>query len=118
MRDVIMTNFLDLFAADLRMNRLLNSQSAETGYFTPKNMLSVKDDEFYDRWMTKYQKEQTMKIDKAEYFELKCAALKLQLLEEAGVDNWEGYGDALSSYFRDKSYNDLCEEIKKEIDEL
>jgi hypothetical protein len=34
-------------------------------------------------------------IDKEEYLRLRISDEKLGRLEAAGVDNWEGYGDAL-----------------------
>ncbi len=37
-------------------------------------------------------------INKAEYEELLARDRKLRLLEEAGVDNWTGYEDALEDY--------------------
>jgi phage pi2 protein 07 len=36
-------------------------------------------------------------ITKEEYEELKLANTKLNVLMNAGVDNWEWYGDAMSS---------------------
>lgn len=36
-------------------------------------------------------------ITESEYRQLKWAQRKLEALEDAGVDNWEGYGDALST---------------------
>lgn len=35
-------------------------------------------------------------IDLSEYEELQAAAAKLRKLENAGVDNWEWYGEAMS----------------------
>jgi hypothetical protein len=33
--------------------------------------------------------EKTMEISKEEYYRLKCAELKLDMLEAGGVDNWD-----------------------------
>jgi len=38
-------------------------------------------------------------ISKAEYESLKDDSWKLQCLEGAGVDNWEGYDYAMVEYF-------------------
>lgn len=40
----------------------------------------------------------TITITKEEYDELVESRLILYALEAAGVDNWEGYGDALVDY--------------------
>ena len=37
-------------------------------------------------------------IDKDTYFSLVRDSLKLNCLENAGVDNWEWYGDAMDEY--------------------
>lgn len=39
--------------------------------------------------------EQTVTISLKEYLELQKDSLKLQALEEAGVDNWSGYPNAM-----------------------
>lgn len=38
----------------------------------------------------------TIEISKKEYFELRCAQLCLDMLNYGGVDNWEGYFEALN----------------------
>ena len=38
-----------------------------------------------------------VEVDEKEHTRLVEAAKKLDALEAAGVDNWEGYGDAMSS---------------------
>jgi hypothetical protein len=53
-------------------------------------------------------------ISKQEYFRLRVAEIKLDLLEGGGVDNWPGYGESLWS---DEDY-DLDtgkEKVRKEI---
>lgn len=40
--------------------------------------------------------EETVTIPKSEYDSLKDDEATLRLLEAAGVDNWEWYGDALA----------------------
>jgi hypothetical protein len=55
-----------------------------------------------------------MEITKEEYYRLKCAELKLDMLEAGGVDNWDWYGDSLNPD-GEKSFSDLCDELKTEI---
>lgn len=43
-------------------------------------------------------KEETINIPLAEYKDLKQAALKLQCLKNAGVDNWDWYDDAMEEF--------------------
>src|SRR5271163_2866471 len=50
---------------------------------------------------------QMIEVSKKEYFSLRCAEIKLQMLENAGVDNWEWYDVALDPG-EDKSYGTLC----------
>ena len=40
---------------------------------------------------------ETVTISKREYEELLASVKVLNALQEFGVDNWEGYGDAMSS---------------------
>lgn len=42
--------------------------------------------------------EQITQITKAELDRLRKRELKLQCLEDFGVDNWEGYEDAVAAY--------------------
>lgn len=53
-------------------------------------------------------------ITKKEYFDLKCADEKLNMLINSGVDNWDWYGDALNPD-EGQSYTDLVSELKTEI---
>ncbi|MEW4567402.1 hypothetical protein AB1L88_05990 [Tautonia sp. JC769] len=56
-----------------------------------------------------------MEITKEEYYRrLKCAELKLDMLEAGGVDNWDWYGDSLNPD-GEQSYSDLRDELKAEI---
>jgi hypothetical protein len=55
-----------------------------------------------------------MEISKEEYYRLKCAELKLGMLEVGGVDNWDWYGESLNPD-GEKSFSDLCDELKAEI---
>lgn len=57
--------------------------------------------------------EDTILIPKKEYAKLLKADTKLNLLENAGVDNWDWYGDALNPD-GEQSYSDYCDEIDKE----
>lgn len=41
------------------------------------------------------KKEESVNITLEEYKQLKQDSLKLEALEGAGVDNWEGYDDAM-----------------------
>lgn len=53
-------------------------------------------------------------ITKDAYFRLRCYELKLEMLEGAEVDNWEGYDDAL--FPKDMpQYPDMVKEIEEEI---
>jgi hypothetical protein len=55
-----------------------------------------------------------MEIAKEEYYRLKCADIKLAMLEAGGVDNWDWYGDSLNPD-GGKSFSDLCDDLKTEI---
>ena len=55
-----------------------------------------------------------MEITQEEYYRLKCAELKLDMLEAGGVDNWDWYGDSLNPD-GEKSFSDWRDELKKEI---
>lgn len=56
----------------------------------------------------------TIEITKKEYFEAKCAEIKMNMLEIWGVDNWDGYGEALNPD-EGKCYSDLRDELKAEL---
>lgn len=43
--------------------------------------------------------EPMVEITKSEYIRLKEAEAKLQALEDAGVDNWQWYGDAMEAFY-------------------
>lgn len=53
-------------------------------------------------------------ITKEEYYRLRCAEMKLSMLEVAGVDNWVAYGDALNPD-GEESYSECKANIKAEI---
>jgi hypothetical protein len=46
----------------------------------------------------KKMNEETVIITKREYKLLKIFQLKLEALEQNGVDNWDWYGDAMETY--------------------
>lgn len=43
------------------------------------------------------EEDELMMIKKTEYYELVAQSEKLLALEAAGVDNWEGYDDAMET---------------------
>jgi len=45
---------------------------------------------------------ETITISKSQYDELVRDSKKLAALEAAGVDNWEYYGDALSTFYAEE----------------
>ena len=49
----------------------------------------------------------TVEVDKLHYEELLEASLMLGALEEAGVDNWEGYSYAMELLEKMKDANNL-----------
>jgi len=55
---------------------------------------------------------QFITISRTEYESLKKSELKWNLLDCGGVDNWEWYGEALSSY------NEEEEELLKDLNSL
>lgn len=59
----------------------------------------------------------TIEISKEKYKDLLKQSVKLELLENAGVDNWQWYGDALNPEYA-PHYDDLCDEIDEEINAL
>lgn len=56
-------------------------------------------------------------ITKDEYFRLRKAELKLTLLENGGVDNWEWYGESLNPD-DEPDLDTREEELKQEIEKL
>lgn len=44
------------------------------------------------------ENEETITVSKEEYRQLQLDSLKLQCLDEGGVDNWEWYGEAIREY--------------------
>lgn len=56
-------------------------------------------------------------IPKQEYLELQDARDKLQLLESAGVDNWEFYDEALDDYLPISYLYSEAEELLNELTE-
>lgn len=55
-----------------------------------------------------------MEITKEEYFTLKSAEIKLDMLESSGVDNWDWYGDALNPD-DGKKYHEQIEDLKIQV---
>lgn len=55
----------------------------------------------------------TIQISKYEYKKLLRQSAKLELLENAGIDNWTWYGDALNPDGKE-SYSDICDRIDAE----
>lgn len=51
--------------------------------------------------------EETVTITASRLAELEFAERKLGLLEAAGVDNWEWYGDAVAPLYDDEDDDDL-----------
>lgn len=49
---------------------------------------------------------ETITISKKEYEELLSAKQKLIALESAGVDNWQGYGEAMQEFYEEEDYED------------
>lgn len=63
-----------------------------------------------------------MEISEKRLKELERAEAKLNALENYGVDNWEGYGDALTEYHQenaiDESYDELVDEFNENFFEF
>ena len=65
-------------------------------------------------WMTlkwRFEMDGTVTITKDEYLKLRIAERELQILNGAGVDNWEGYGSGFE--FWEDEQSEIEEEIKK-----
>jgi len=56
-------------------------------------------------------------ITKNEYCNLRKSSLRLNLLENGGVDNWEWYGEALNPDGED-DIDEREEALEKEIEEM
>ncbi len=70
------------------------------GFFTqcPKcKTLADKEAKEYD------EKEKMVEIPKEEYESLKSRAVELSYLEQWGVDNWSGYGEAMNQMREEES---------------
>lgn len=55
-------------------------------------------------------------IDKKRLKELEKAEAKLNALENGGVDNWEWYDQAMTSYNDSVELEEKCEELLEEIE--
>ncbi len=55
-----------------------------------------------------------MEITKEESCRLKCAELKLNMLEAGGVENLDWYGESLNPD-GEKGFSDLPDELKMEV---
>jgi len=55
-------------------------------------------------------------IDKKRLKELEKAEAKLNALENGGVDNWEWYDQAMTSYNDSIELEEKCEELLEEIE--
>ena len=51
-------------------------------------------------------------ITKKEYLRLLIASKELSILNEAGVDNWQGYGEGF------EDWDETQEEIKKAVEKM
>ena len=51
-------------------------------------------------------------VTKDHYLRLKICELELQLLNAAGVDNWEGYGEGFENFEEDK------ERLRKNVEAI
>lgn len=56
----------------------------------------------------------TIEISKQQYRELLKAEYKLTLLDCFGVDNWDGYYEALSGADMNTSYSEYCKILDEE----
>ena len=57
----------------------------------------------------------TIEISKLEYFNLLKCELKLSMLDNGGVDNWEWYDESLFGSSLEEKYPEGCKRIKKEV---
>lgn len=51
-----------------------------------------------------------IKIDAKEYIDLLAASYELQALNDGGVDNWDFYGEAIQSWFKDANDDEYSDE--------
>jgi len=58
-----------------------------------------------------------MVLDDKRFKELEAAERKLNALEAAGVDNWDGYDFALESIRAEEAYDDFLQDVAGEIGE-
>ena len=56
-----------------------------------------------------------MKIDSKRLRELELAEMKLNALEDYGVDNWDGYDDAMREIWKEQEREEKLEQILNEI---
>lgn len=56
----------------------------------------------------------TYTITRSELIDLLMARIELQILENAGVDSWEWYGEAFSEY--EDAYDEMYEEAANIIE--
>ena len=63
-------------------------------------MIFIKSTELLTKFVVLYiMDEETVTISRAEYDSLKDSEFKLECLEGAGVDNWNGYSYAMEEYY-------------------
>jgi hypothetical protein len=53
-------------------------------------------------------------ITKEDYFQLMCDSLRLSMLQNAGVNNWEWYGEAFNPE-GEEDYNAQYKELRRDI---
>ena len=58
------------------------------------------------------------KVSKEKLIELFAACVKLQALENGGIDKWEWYDFSLNDFLKDYGFNSFEECAKKEIENL
>ncbi len=52
------------------------------------------------------------------YYELLRIERKMQALEAGGVDNWEGYSDSLSEWFKEEERGQILDKYVKIINDV
>lgn len=60
-------------------------------------------------------KGKTIKMNLEEYVRLRQQSTELELLQNGGVDNWEGYGDSLNP--DDNDFGDMMDDIEDKVKE-
>ncbi len=58
--------------------------------------------------------EDTITITKKEYYDLRCDAAKLDMLDAGGVDNWEWHDESLNPK-DEQTFWEIKKQLKKEI---